>query len=411
MASPPSPATARASRRPAGAVARRGAPRGGHAVGGAARYRRRLTTALAAAEAVGATHLLVSNPKDVGYLTGFHGGDSYLMLGPGGSGGRAGPRAVIISDFRYAEELDRLRGWVDPFIRSGAMSKGVGDQARALGVKRLGVQAEHMTLATRAAVEAELGRGVKLVQTSGLVLAQRLIKDAEEIASIRAAVKIQEAALEAMLDEVAATLRKKGSVDERSIAAVLEFEMKSRGSSEPSFETIIAAGANGSLPHYRPGDARLSRGGVLLVDWGAMVGGYHSDMTRTVCFGKWPAKIREIYSICLEAHAASASLLRAGRSNREVDRAARDIIARAGYGDRFGHGLGHGIGLDIHEGPRLSQAADEAPLRAGQVVTIEPGIYLPGIGGVRLENDYLVTKSGSECLASLPMDLGWATRR
>lgn len=404
-----------ARRRKSGGVVGRSSAKGtrpaqaGAGRAGGATYRGRLERAAALAKKAGVTHLLVTNPKDVGYLTGFHGGDSYLLLAAGGGGGGKGPRAVIISDFRYAEELEGVAGWAEAFIRSGSMARGVGEQCKRLGVGRLGVQAEHLTLAGRGGLEAEL-KSVKLVETTGLVAGLRLCKDAGEIAAIRAAVVIQEAALEAMLDRVGKVLMKEGSIDERSIAAILEYEMKTRGSSDPSFESIVAAGTNGSLPHYRPGAARLKRGGVLLLDWGAMVGGYHSDMTRVVCFGKWPAKIREIYEVCLEAHDAAAGAIAAGKTNREIDGIARGIIAKAGYGEHFGHGLGHGIGLDIHEGPRLSHMAEEAELEVGQVVTVEPGIYLPGVGGVRLENDYVVTRRGAECLATLPMSLEWATR-
>jgi Xaa-Pro aminopeptidase len=187
-------------------------------------------------------------------------------------------------------------------------------------------------------------------------------------------------------------------------------EMKSRGSSKPSFETIVAARAKGSLPHYQPGSVKLTRNQPLLIDWGAIWKGYHGDMTRTLCWGSWPRKLASVYAIVLEAHQLAAGQLRAGMSTFEIDKIARDHITAAGYGERFGHGLGHGIGLDIHENPCLSHMAEPVALEPGHVVTIEPGVYLPGVGGVRIENDYVVTTSGAKCLCTMPKDLDWATR-
>jgi Xaa-Pro aminopeptidase len=187
--------------------------------------------------------------------------------------------------------------------------------------------------------------------------------------------------------------------------------MKCRGSPKPGFETIIAARANGSHPHYRPGPQKLGRNQGLLIDWGATYAGYHGDMTRVVCWGKWPKQLAEIYAIVLEAHEAAAAALRPGALTREIDKIARDIITGAGYGEQYGHGLGHGIGLDGHEEPRLSHMMAGTPLEPGHMVTVEPGIYLPGVGGVRIEDDYLITARGSENLCSLPRSLKWATRR
>ncbi|MFN9971853.1 MAG: M24 family metallopeptidase, partial [Phycisphaerae bacterium] len=229
------------------------------------------------------------------------------------------------------------------------------------------------------------------------------VKDAHEIDLIRRAVKIQEAALLEVLPTIEA------GQTEQQIAARLESEMKARGSAVPSFDTIVGAKGNSALPHYRAGEMKVANNNVLLIDWGATYKGYHSDMTRTFALGKWPKKMAEVYEIVLEAHKLAAAALCAGKSSAEIDRVARDHIAAAGYGENFGHSLGHGIGLQIHEEPRLSHMLAGVKLQAGQVVTIEPGIYLPGVGGVRLENDYVITDTGSECLATLPMTLEWAT--
>ncbi|MGD9691036.1 MAG: M24 family metallopeptidase [Phycisphaerales bacterium] len=375
------------------------------------RVRRLLTLAATSKPAV--EHLLITNPSDVAYLTGFLGGDSYLLVSaPGAGGSEKASRPIIISDFRYQEELEPLKPFCRVHIRSGAMTEAVGAVLAERRIKELGLQAEHMTLAGRKML-AQAARSVRLVETVGLVSSLRAVKDASEVAHLRAAIRIQEAALKATLPAITRALARnagRGSISEAEIAAVLESEMKTRGSSKPSFETIVAARAKGSLPHYRPGSVTLTRNQPLLVDWGAIHAGYHGDMTRVFCWGRWPARLRDAYTIVLEAHDLAAQALRAGALTTDVDAAARDHIKAAGLGDYFGHGVGHGIGLDIHEDPRVSHMARATPLVAGNVVTIEPGVYLPGVGGIRLENDYLVTEKGSENLCTLPLSLDWATR-
>lgn len=344
---------------------------------------------------------LITNPTDVGYCTGFLGGDSYLLLPHAGSKGKP----VIISDFRYDEELQPLRAFCDIHIRTGGIMDAVGTIFAEHGVKSCAFQADYLTVAEFDTLNSLARKaGCKMFPSKGLISRLRAVKDASEVALIRGAIKIQEAALKALLP----TLRPGQS--ELAIAATLESEMKRRGASTPAFETIIAARANGSLPHYRPGPAKTAANQPLLIDWGAVNQGYRGDMTRTFAFGKWPAKVAEIYDIVLEAHQRAAAGLKAGVSTREIDTLARGYIAQRGYGPKFGHGLGHGLGLNTHEGPRLHHlpSADE-PLKAGMVVTIEPGIYLPGIGGVRIEDDYLVTEKGSENLCTLPKSRAWAT--
>lgn len=345
---------------------------------------------------------LVTNPKDVAYLTGFLGGDSYLLFGP--------KRPTVISDFRFQEELDFVRSLCSVVIRSGPMAKAVADVVGDGGAQRLGVQGEHMTLGVRQGIGLQV-RGVKLIESTGLVGKLRVRKDAAEIALIRRAVRLQEEALKETLEWVDRRIGRTGKpLLERDVAAQLEFAMRVRGSSEPGFQTIVASGTNGSLPHYRAGAAKLRKGTPVLIDWGSVYSGYHGDLTRVVCWGKWPRKIAEIYAVVQDAQAAAASHLAPGRTTREIDTIARDAIARAGYGDHFGHGLGHGIGLDGHEDPRLSHMAEPVVLEPGHVVTVEPGVYLPGVGGVRIEDDYLITATGAERLSTLPRDLKWATR-
>ncbi len=360
-------------------------------------HAQRLVRLRAALRPSGVSHFLVSNPIDVGYLTGFLGGDSYLLIAVQGS-----RKPLVITDFRYIEELEEYKRSVDIIVRKRSMTEAVVDLLGSLGRGKVGIQADHMTVGERNALAAKVGEK-RLVPVSGVVLGLRAIKDDHEIALIQNAIRIQERALMAVLPTI------KPGQTEMEIAAVLEAAMKTLGASKAGFESIIAAGANGSLPHYRPGRAKVAQNKSLLIDWGAMANGYTGDMTRTFALGKWPAKIKEIFKVVHEAHVRAADAIAPGRTTREVDAAARDVITKAGYGEFFGHGLGHGIGMNVHEEPRLSHMLPPKPLVPGQVVTNEPGIYLPGIGGVRIENDYLVTKKGCRNLCSLPFDLEWST--
>lgn len=367
-------------------------------------YRERLAAAARAAQSAVSSggHFLVTDPLDVGYLTGFLGGDSFLLL--------AGKQTTIISDGRFAEELEAFKSVCRVHIRTNPMFDAVGEVVARTGVKALGIQADHLTLARRGFL-ARKCKGVKLVETAGILAGLRVVKDFTEIEKLLKAISIQEEALESALDQLGVLLRKKKAVTEAHFAAILEFEMKMRGSPEPSFGTIAGSGPNASLPHYRAGPAPIARGVPLLIDWGATFDGYHGDMTRVVCFGKWPAKLARVYEIVREAHELAAANLANGRSGKEIDGIAREHITAAGYGAQFSHSLGHGIGLQIHEEPRLSHMGPEAALQTGMVVTVEPGVYLPGVGGVRLENDYLITNRGAQNLCTLPMDIKWATRR
>lgn len=358
-------------------------------------FRARLARLVAALESRGVPHALITNPLDVGYFTGFLGGDSYLVVGKGGP--------IIISDFRYEEELAPVASLAKVHIRKGAILGAVADLAAQLGVTELGVQAESVTLAQASQLGEALGEGKAIRPLTRLVQPFRLIKDGSELRLIQNAARIQEAALR----EVLPTIRV--GETELEIASRLEAAMKARGSPKPGFESIVAARANGSLPHYRPQKVKTAANTPLLIDWGATYKGYHSDMTRTFALGKWPAKVREIYEIVREAHMAAAAALRPGVSTREVDGVARKVITDAGYGPNFGHGLGHGLGLQGHDEPSLSHMAPPTELAAGMVVTIEPGIYLPGVGGVRLEDDYVVTAAGATNLCTLPLDMEWAT--
>lgn len=337
--------------------------------------------------------VLITTANDIRYLTGFCGEASAAVV--------TGREFIVISDFRFQEELEGLRGRAEVVIREGGMAEEQARVVKRVKCRRLALQSESLSAAARDGLASAVGRS-RVRDSVGLMSGLRLVKDESEIAMIARGVRIQEEALLATLPTIRVGQR------ESEIAARLEYEMKCRGAEGESFETIVAARANGSKPHYRPGAEKTAKGRPLLIDWGARVGGYCSDMTRTFSVGSWSRKMREVYEIVLEAQRAAIEAVRPGITCGELDGVARGIITKAGFGKEFGHGLGHGIGLDIHEGPRVFTTT-RTVLEAGMVITIEPGVYLPGIGGVRIEDDILVCPRGARNLCSLPKDLKWAT--
>ena len=333
--------------------------------------------------------LLVSSPKDIYYLTGFVGHDSVLMV--------ADTAAVIITDSRYDEFLDPWRGTSVAEVVMGTrhrLEDSVAAQCKSRGVWKLGIEAEWLTVSARTKVTAALTQG-QVVDTVGLVGRLRMVKDELELAAIARAGAIQCDALNAALS------RFEHGMTERELCAVLEYEMKTRGASGPSFDTMVLAGPNSAIIHALTGETRIDQG-TLLIDWGAVFGGYCSDMTRTFAVGGFPEKVREIYDIVAEAQQTGIDACGPGKTCAEVDAAARSIIHRSGYGEFFGHGLGHGLGLDIHEDPYFNELATDIALQVGMVMTVEPGIYLPGIGGVRIEDDVVITPEGCRVLTDFP---------
>lgn len=337
--------------------------------------------------------ILISNPNDIRYLTGFSGEASTALV--------TQRDFVLISDFRFQEELDELHKRVEVVIRKGAMLAAQAAVIKRLKPRTIAIQSEHLTVQGRRQLEEAAGSR-RLRDTEGHFTTLRLIKDATEIAAIQRGATIQQEALRETIKSI------RVGQTEREIAGRLEFEMRRRGADGLSFETIVAAKANGSKPHYRAGSVKTAKGQPLLIDWGARVDGYCADMTRTFSIGSWSRKMREVYELVLEAHLAAIDAAKPGMTCAELDGVARRIITDAGYGAQFGHGLGHGIGLDIHEGPRV-MATNKTVLEPGMVITIEPGVYLPGVGGVRIEDDILLTDRGARNLCSLPKTLEWAT--
>jgi Xaa-Pro aminopeptidase len=335
--------------------------------------------------------LLVSNPVDIRYLTGFVGDDSCAIIE------RRKERPTVVSDFRFNEQIGREAPHVAIVMRTGAIADTIARTVRRLRIKKLAVQSASMTLQQRKALVRHLGASRVRPWDDGLLM-QRAVKDEDELRSIRKAVSIQQRAFREMLKFI------EPGKTEAEVCAYLEYRVRALGADCPSFPSIIAADANAALPHAIPGKTKVRAGGILLVDWGAKVNGYCSDMTRVIALGKMKPKLREIYKIVLDAQTAAIDAIAPGKRLKDIDAVARQIIAKAGYGDQFGHGLGHGIGYDIHEQPVLSSRS-KGVLEPGQIVTVEPGIYLPGVGGVRIEDDVLVTARGRRVLCDLPKGL------
>jgi Xaa-Pro aminopeptidase len=328
--------------------------------------------------------LLVTNFVNVTYLTGFTGDDSYLLVYKSGE--------VLVTDPRYSEQLETECPSLPLEVRSPGvtMLEGLQRVVEKTKLKRLGVEADSITLALRDSLAERLAK-YPLVATKGLVEQLRMIKDKEEVDEIRRAVWQAERAFAALC----ATIRPDAT--ERQVANELEYQMRLDGAKGCSFTPIVGVGPRAALPHGRPSDVKIGEAGFVLVDWGTNSGLYMSDLTRVLVTGKPPAKLEKIYKIVLEAQLAAIDAVRPGKACHEIDKVARDIITKAGYGKQFGHGLGHGIGLEIHENPRFG-VNQQTVLEPGMVMTVEPGIYLPGLLGVRIEDDILVTKTGCEIL-------------
>ncbi len=330
--------------------------------------------------------LLVTSFTNVTYLTGFTGDDSYLLV--------RGDGEVLLSDPRYTTQLEEECPGLDLLIRppGTSMLKAIGKVVRVARVGRLGVEGSSMTVGLRDQLASKLPK-IEFVTTDGLVEQLRQTKDRMEIRLLREAVRMAEKGFEVLRS----TLRAEKT--EKEVAAELELAMRQFGAKGCAFASIVAVGPRAALPHATPTDATIGSSDLLLVDWGADEGMYRSDLTRVLVTGKISPKLRKVYKTVLNAQVAAIKAVRPGIAAEKVDAVARGLIAKAGFGRYFGHGLGHGLGLDVHEAPRLA-VGSETVLRPGMVVTVEPGIYLPGWGGVRIEDDVLVTRSGHEVLTS-----------
>ena len=343
--------------------------------------------------------LLVDSLVSVRYLTGFTGSNGLVLVVGEADGAKLGAHRFL-SDFRYATQS--AEQVPDAFAREIVAEDLLEVLADALSKQsgRLGFDDAGVSVKRHARLAELLGPGWELVPCAGAVERLRAVKDEGEIARISAACELADEALRGILGQ--------GLVgrSEHEVALELELRMRRLGAQSPSFPSIVAAGEHGALPHGQPRAEPIPPDVLVTIDWGALHEGYCSDCTRTYATGEGvSAQAREIYELVLRAQEAGLGAVQAGPSGREVDAIARAVIEQAGHGEHFGHGLGHGVGIEIHEGPRLSRTASEEPLRAGNVVTVEPGVYLPGVLGVRIEDLVVVRDGGQEILTGLPKAL------
>ena len=334
--------------------------------------------------------VLVTDLGNVRWATGFTGSNGLALIGP--------DTRTFVTDFRYlSQSADEVPDFRREIASSDLLAGAIGTLPPGASL-RVGYDDAAMSVKTFAHLQELVGPEVELVAAGGVVEELRAVKDPEEVARIRAAAQLADAALEVVLE--------RGLVGrtEREVALDLEFEQRRLGAEAVSFPPIVAAGAHGALPHAQPRAVEIPAGTLVVIDWGCRLDGYCSDCTRTYATGDLDARDRGIYALVLEAQEAALAAVRPGPLGREVDAVARRIIADAGHAEHFGHGLGHGVGLDVHEGPRLSTTGETA-LRAGMVVTVEPGVYVPDAVGVRIEDLVVVTDDGADVLSGLPKTL------
>ncbi|MET9267579.1 aminopeptidase P family protein [Amycolatopsis sp. NPDC004079] len=343
----------------------------------------------------GVDALLVTDLLNIRYLTGFTGSNAALLVHAGGDA-----KTLFCTDGRYTtqseSEVPDLERVLD---RASARALAAHAGSRLADYGRTGFESQHVSVEAHENLKVPFDR-VELIRTPGLTEQLRVVKDEVEIAALRAACAAADRALAGLIE--AGGVRPGRT--ELEVARDLENRMLEHGSSGISFESIVAAGPNSAIPHHRPTGAELSRGDFVKFDFGATVDGYHSDMTRMVVIGEPADWQREIYDLVHRAQAAGCEAVLPGAVVSEVDAAARSVIADAGYGEQFAHGLGHGVGLEVHEAPSLA-AAGVGTLSAGMAVTVEPGVYLAGRGGVRIEDTLVVRDSGPELLTLSTKDL------
>jgi Xaa-Pro aminopeptidase len=333
----------------------------------------------------GLDRMLVTDLTNVRYLTGFTGTNGAVVCGPG--------LRVFLTDFRYTERAAAEVSEWETVTVTGDWLAGIAEHLAG----KVGFEDDHVSVRSLTKLEEKLPEGAEAVPAGGAVEALRRVKDAQELETIAEASKLADAALKATLEE--------GFVGktERAVADAFEAHVRAGGGTL-SFDTIVASGPNGAQPHAEPGDRVIPTGELVVFDMGAKLDGYCSDGTRTYATGDPGEEGRKVYETVLAAQAASLEAIRPGEKGEDVDAAARKVIDAAGHGEHFGHGLGHGVGLDIHEGPRLSLRSDDI-LAVNEVVTVEPGIYLAGNLGVRIEDLVVIADDGLRNLSSLPKEL------
>lgn len=334
--------------------------------------------------------LIITNPQNRRFLTGFTGSAGVCFVSK--------EHAILATDFRYYTQVEQE---CDDFELAEIGYDFIGnlpDILKKMGAKRVGFESTHLTVSEFESYK-EATPDVEWVPTQNLVEDLREVKSVAEIETLRHAIKVTDLAFSRALQSL------KPGITEKAFQWALKQALFDIDGREPAFDIIVAAGPASAKPHARPSDAPIPKGVPIVIDMGALVDGYHGDMTRTIVMGEPDETYRKIYDIVLRAQQAALDGIRPGPNGRDIDALARNLITEAGYGDKFGHGLGHGVGLHIHEMPRFSARASDAPIQKNMVITVEPGIYLPEWGGIRIEDVVVVTESGCENLTQTPKDI------
>ncbi|MFC2015909.1 M24 family metallopeptidase [Chloroflexota bacterium] len=330
--------------------------------------------------------ILVGKPENRRYLSGFTGSAGFLLI--------SAEDAVLATDFRYYEQVGRESPEFELVKIERTLKEVLPPLLSDRGIVRLGFESQHVTV-DQYETWSQATEGVEWVALKDTVETLRAVKDEVEIEALRRSAALTDDSFAHMLEVI------KPGMSERQVAWEIEAYMRTHGATRVAFDLIVAVGPNGALPHARPGDRIIEEGEPIVFDIGCVVDGYSSDMTRTICLGQPSSKYLEVWDLVLKAQEAAEAGIRAGLSGVEADLLARDLIVEAGYGDFFGHGLGHGVGLAVHEGPNASPRSTDT-LASAMSLTIEPGIYLPGEFGVRIEDLVIIRDEGIEILSSTP---------
>ncbi len=330
----------------------------------------------------GVDGLLITNAYNRRYMTEFTGTAGVALVSE--------TKAVFITDFRYVEQANKQIEHFEIVQHKGPIIEEVAKQAAEMGIKKLGFEQDDLTFATYKAYEKEVN--AEFVPVSGAIEKLRLIKSESEIKILKEAAEIADAAYSHILKFIRA------GITELDVSNELEFFMRKNGAISSSFDIIVASGYRSALPHGVASDKIIEKGDFVTLDFGAYYKGYCSDITRTLAVGEPSEELKKIYNIVLEAQLRGMAGIKPGITGKEADALTRDYITEHGYGEYFGHSTGHGLGMEVHEQPSLSVKADSAVLEPGMVVTVEPGIYVAGLGGVRIEDDTVITQNGNESL-------------
>ncbi len=350
----------------------------------------RLTKLREALATDGLDAILITQPENRRYLSGFTGSDGALLISQ--------DQAVLATDFRYYEQVEKQA----PDFRLAKVTARfetlLPELIQQVGAKTVGFESAHLTVDQHQKWQ-EVAEGFELVPTKGLVERIRAVKDEGELGKIRKAIALSDEALAHIADFI------EPGMTEKEVAWELEVFMRTRGAEKLAFDTIVGSGPNGAMPHATVSERVIQAGEPIVIDMGAVIDGYHSDLTRTICAGRPDDKFKEIHAIVLEAQLTAERNIRPGMQGKQADGIARQVIEEAGYGENYGHGLGHGVGLAVHEKPGVGRLSEDV-LEPGMVFTVEPGIYLPGWGGVRIEDIVVMRGDGVEVLTQASKALG-----